>query len=92
MLNFKKKKPISNILFFYSDNVLKKDFYGKLSNSFPKEEDAVNEPRFFLNLRIRIRRENSKKFMSIGTILVFDDYFRFRGKENYRSHCAFKNP
>ena len=33
----------------------------------------------------------SKKFMSIGTILVFDDYFRFRGKENYGPHGAFKN-
>ena len=32
----------------------------------------------------------SKKFMSIGTILVFDDYFRFRGKENYGPHGAFK--
>lgn len=63
MLNFNKKKPISNIPFFYSDNVLKQDFYEKLSNSFPKEEDAVNEPTSFQNSRIRIRRENLKKFL-----------------------------
>lgn len=64
MFNFNKKKPISEIPYFYSQNLIDEEYYKKLSNNFPKEDLAVGERLDFQNSRIRIRNKNLENHLS----------------------------
>ena len=64
MFNFNKKKPISEIPYFYSQNLIDEQYYKKLSNNFPTDDLAVSERLDFQNSRIRIRNKNLENYLS----------------------------